>query len=120
MFVGLHVLLAERTMTPELAISEDEGKQFMASVQNVMRHYSVQTTQKTLDWIALMGTATGMYAPRIVAMNIRKRAARNGRPQPAPMNRTAPAKANGAAPMQSDHVAIVPDQFSQTGFSEVD
>lgn len=72
MFVGLHVLLAHNTNTPELMITDDEGKQFMASAQNVMRHYSVQSTQKTLDWIAFAGVTIAMYAPRVVAIRIRK------------------------------------------------
>lgn len=72
MFVGLHVLLAHNTNTPELMITDDEGKQFMSSAQNVMRHYSVQSTQKTLDWIAFAGVTIAMYAPRVVAIRIRK------------------------------------------------
>lgn len=73
MFVGMHVLLAHRTNTPELAITEDEGKSFMGAAQNVLRHYSVQSTQKTLDWIAFAGCAMAIYAPRVVAIQVRKR-----------------------------------------------
>lgn len=73
MFVGLHVVLAERTETPEIAISEDEGKAFMTAAQNVMRHYSVETTQKTLDTIAFVGTTISIYAPRMAAYSMRKR-----------------------------------------------
>lgn len=73
MFVGLHALLAERTETPELAMTEPEAKQFMVAAQNVMRHYSVETTQKTLDWIAFAGCAAGIYGPRFAAIQINKR-----------------------------------------------
>lgn len=72
MFIGVHALLAMNLQTPELAISDEEGKQFMGAAQNVMRHYSVQTTQKTLDWIALFGSAGAIYAPRVVAIRMRK------------------------------------------------
>lgn len=78
MFVGIHALLADRMEAPELAITEQEGKDFMAAVQNVMRHYSVETTQKTLDWVALMGTASGMYVPRIAAASMRRKSQRRG------------------------------------------
>lgn len=106
MFVGLHALLAERTDTPEIAITEDEGKQFMAAVQNVMRHYSVETTQKSLDWIALMGTASGMYVPRIAAAGVRRKMAKRGRPaRPAPQQ---PAEGNVAT--------IRPDMNGNVGF----
>jgi len=107
MFVGLHVLLAERTETPELVISEDEGKEFMAAVQNVMRHYSVETTQKTLDWIALFGTTSGMYVPRIAAIGMRRRAMKQGRT----MHRAAPQQ-----PPDNVTPIIQPDMMSGAGF----
>lgn len=73
MFVGLHALLADRTNVPQIAITEDEGKQFMTAAQNVMRHYSVETTQKTLDWIAFAGVGAGIYMPRLAAIGIERR-----------------------------------------------
>ena len=71
MLVGLHVMLADLTRSPEIAITDDEGAAFMKSAQNVMRHYSVTTTQKTLDWIAFAGCTVGIYGPRIVAIATR-------------------------------------------------
>ncbi len=76
LLVGVHALLAQVTETPEIAITEDEGKAFTKASQNVMRHYSVQTTQKTLDWIALFGVTASIYGPRIAAIGIRKRSER--------------------------------------------
>lgn len=73
MFVGLHVLLADRTKCPELAIGMDEGQAFMHAAQNVARHYSVETTQKAADWIAFAGVAGGMYLTRAVAISNRLR-----------------------------------------------
>lgn len=70
--MGLHILLAQNTGNPELAMSPEEGTQFLSAAQNVMRHYSVQSTQKTLDWIAFAGVSFGIYAPRLVAMRVRK------------------------------------------------
>lgn len=74
LFVGLHVLLAQAVDTPEIAITDDEGKQFLKAAQNVMRHYSVSTTQKTLDYMAFFGVAASIYAPRIAAVGFRRRA----------------------------------------------
>lgn len=68
MFVGLHALLAMKTGIPEIAISDDEGAQFFARVADVQRHYNIQTTQKTMDWIALVGCTAGIYIPRVVAI----------------------------------------------------
>ena len=73
MFVGLHVLLADRTNCPELAIGMDEGQAFMGAAQNVLRHYSVETTQKAADWVAFAGIAGGMYLTRGVAIANRLR-----------------------------------------------
>lgn len=113
MFVGIHAILAERTDTPELAITEDEGKQFMQAAQNVMRHYSVESTQKTLDWVALFGCAGAMYMPRIAAVGMRKRSsARKSGPRP----QAAPAQ-NGAG-MGAGVVSIVPDMTGTAGFQE--
>jgi hypothetical protein len=94
--VGIHALLAERTNTPELAMEMDEGKQFMTAAQNVMRHYSVETTQKTLDIIAFCGVTAQLYMPRIAAITIRKktegmqnvRRPNGGQPQQQPNNVT--------------------------------
>jgi len=73
MFVGMHALLSMQTGVPEIALTDQEGKAFMSAAQNVMRHYSVETTQKTLDIIAFMGVTAQIYAPRVAAYSIRKR-----------------------------------------------
>lgn len=109
MFVGLHVMLAERTETPELAITEDEGKAFMDAAQNVMRHYSVETTQKALDWTAFVGVAAGMYLPRVAAISMSRKARRQPRQRPA---QAAPVQAGGQV------VPIVPDMAGSAGFTE--
>jgi hypothetical protein len=76
MFVGVHAMLAMQTKTPELAIEPVEAASFMKAAQNVLRHYSVQTTQKTLDWIAFLGVAGGMYGTRAFAISARLAAER--------------------------------------------
>lgn len=72
MFVGAHVLLADRTGVEELAISMDEGTAFVCAAQKVMRHYAVETTQKTMDWLSFMGTTSMIYIPRFIAYKNRK------------------------------------------------
>lgn len=109
MFVGLHALLADRTETPEIAITEEEGKAFMDAAQNVMRHYSVETTQKALDWTAFVGVAAGMYMPRVAAVGMRKRAQRQPRQRPNPQ---APTSQGPTV------VPIVPDMMGNAGFQE--
>lgn len=73
LFVGIHVIAAGATNVPELAIDMDEGKQFMLSAQNVMRHYSVESSQKTIDWLAFGGTCCMIYGTRFGAYMLRRR-----------------------------------------------
>lgn len=76
MFVGIHALAAMQTNTPELAITNEEGSAFLKAAQDVARHYSVETTQKTLDWIAFAGVVVSMYGTRAFAIGARRRAER--------------------------------------------
>lgn len=78
MFVGAHLMLAARTNMPELALTMEEGDQFMKAAQNVLRHYDVQAQQKTLDWIAFAGTVGGIYGTRFAAAMFRRKAEAQG------------------------------------------
>lgn len=98
MFVGLHALLADRTNVPQIAITEDEGARFMGAAQNVLRHYSVETTQKTLDWIAFAGVGAGIYMPRLAAIGIERRNRASVNERPAPSSRPVPANGPETAP----------------------
>jgi hypothetical protein len=81
MFVGAHLMLSQATRTPEIAITDDEGKHFMDAAKNVMRHYSVESTQKTLDWIAFVGVGFEIYGTRAIAISVRHRTEK-GKPIP--------------------------------------
>lgn len=80
------MLLAARTGREEFAISEQEGKDFLTAAQRVMRHYNVETTQKTMDWIAFVGCGCMIYVPRVVSLAVSAhRAPVVAQPMPAPM-----------------------------------
>lgn len=110
MFVGIHATVAMLTKIPELAISEQEGKDFTKAAQNVMRHYSVQSTQKTLDWISFAGVAAGIYGTRAFAISMRKQqeAKSNGEPMGQVLRFRRPVRPAHAAPPQS-----APTEFEQ-------
>lgn len=91
MFVGFHAGIAMLTNTPELIIQDAEGAAFMKASQNVMKHYSVETTQKTLDWIAFCGVACSIYVPRAVAIW-----AKGKGPAPVQVRRAPPAPVHAA------------------------
>lgn len=79
MFVGIHATLAVLTETPELTMTEDEGEAFMKAAQKVAAHYSVQTTQKTIDWLAFMGVTANIYGTRAFAIQMRRQAQKEER-----------------------------------------
>ena len=82
MFIGLHAAIASLSGIEEMAITDQEGQAFMLAAQNVLRHYSVEATQKTLDWIAFAGCTISLYTPRLYMIG-RRRAERR-RPAEAP------------------------------------
>ena len=106
-------MLAMQLQTPELAISEDEGKEFTIRAQNVMRHYSVETTQKTLDWLAFGGTTVGIYGTRLAAITVRRRQERaeHGRQPGTVVNHPLRFRRTDQPAPQSDDVAAAAQAF---------
>jgi hypothetical protein len=77
----MHVQLARIADCPELAMSEGDARTLMASAQNVLRHYSIQATQRAVDWITFGSVAMFMYVPRAVAL-VQRRQRSNAPPPP--------------------------------------
>jgi hypothetical protein len=75
----MHVQLARIADCPELAMSEGDAKTLMGAAQNVLRHYSIQATQRAVDWLTFGSVAAFMYVPRAAALAKRIR-----RPEPQP------------------------------------
>jgi hypothetical protein len=68
----MHAGLAALSKCPELAIGEAESKQLAEAAGKVMRHYPIETTQKTLDWAGLGLLAGTIYGTRVVAIGMRR------------------------------------------------
>ena len=68
LLVGMTTMLAMRTGHEELAVTSDEAGEFLKAAQNVARHYSVETTQRTLDWIAFVGVSAQVFGTRAVLL----------------------------------------------------
>jgi hypothetical protein len=107
MFVGLHVVMAERTNVPELDMGMDEGERFFTAAQNVLRHYSVETTQKTIDWLAFVGVTATMYGGRFASYVTRKKEERVARVYPL-HRQPAPQAAQAPQPQQSGGSDYIP------------
>jgi hypothetical protein len=66
-------MLSMQTGIAEFAVSPEEMEEFTKAAGNVARHYNVETTQKTLDWIALVGVSAHVFGTRAVAIMVRTR-----------------------------------------------
>jgi hypothetical protein len=71
--VGLTESIAQWRNVPEIGLDPAEAKELMARTQDVLRHYSIETTQKGADFIALFGTVSMIVGTRIGAYNLRVR-----------------------------------------------
>jgi hypothetical protein len=69
---------------PPLAMSEDDARSLSTAVSNVMRHYSIEATQKAIDIGVLVSTLGALYLPRGVALVTRMRRGNTSRPANAP------------------------------------
>jgi hypothetical protein len=85
----MHVQMARLADCPELAMTEADAKTLFGAAQNVLRHYSIQSTQKTIDWLTFGSVAVFMYTPRFVALSKRRR---NKPPPRQPEYRSGPAQ----------------------------
>ena len=78
-WAALHVHVATLTQTPEIALTEQEAGTFLRAVENVLKHYPVNASQKALDWGALMFVAGSIYLPRAFAIARRRKEAEKER-----------------------------------------
>jgi hypothetical protein len=67
-----------------LTIQPQEAEAFLTAAQNVARHYSVETTQRTLDWIAFVGVTAQVFGTRALAVVVTKSKHKPRRPTAAP------------------------------------
>lgn len=85
LLIGTSALLAVRTETPEVAITPEEGTAFLNAATNVMRHYPIETTQKTIDWVAFIGVSAQVFGTRALAVMVKQSRGGERAPQrPAP------------------------------------
>ena len=73
MLIGISTMLAIRTGMEEFQVGEDEMSAWLGSAQKVARHYSIETTQRTLDWIAFVGISGQVFGTRAVAIAMKAR-----------------------------------------------
>jgi hypothetical protein len=95
-WAGCHIQLARLADCPELAMGEDEARDFLKAWQNYLRHLSIEASQKTVDLVTACGATIFCYAPRIVALSKKGQRPPQQRP-PAGPARIFEFRPNGAA-----------------------
>jgi hypothetical protein len=76
----VHVTAARFLDCPELAIEAREAEALLHATGNVLRHYNIETTQKTMDFIALGTCIATTYGFRAMAIQHRLKAEREPHP----------------------------------------
>jgi len=87
---SVHGLLAAVSKTPELALDEEESKRLANATAKVMELYNIEVSKKALAWSHFAMTAGSIYAPRVLAIQIRSKTEKQKR-QPQPQNFAMPA-----------------------------
>lgn len=62
-----HLIMATMMKAPNLALDQKEARALAEATVNVTRHYNVQATQKTIDWVNFATTAFMIYGTRAIA-----------------------------------------------------
>jgi hypothetical protein len=71
LFAGMTAALSANRDIPELEVSQEESEDLAAKAQAVLRHYSVESTQKGVDIITLLGCVGGIVSTRVAAYTLR-------------------------------------------------
>jgi hypothetical protein len=78
MLIGISTMLALQTGIEEIEVGPDEMNAWLGAAQKVARHYSVETTQRTLDWIAFVGISGQVFGTRALAVAVKTRRGGSG------------------------------------------
>jgi hypothetical protein len=98
----------------EFALDPDESAQFADAAKEVMRHYPIGLSEKTLAWINLAIVGGGIYGTRFMAYNLRKSAERKARIvnlSPAGSGAPGPAPGPASPPPANGHAADLTPAF---------
>lgn len=82
----------------------------MLSAENVMRHYSVQSSQKTIDWLAFGGTCCMIYGTRFGAYMLRRRSEQQEKTKPGAVLYTMPSWKGTEGQVRGGPVRETPQQ----------
>jgi hypothetical protein len=115
MLIGISVMLAMRTGIEEFSVSPDEIDAFTRAAGNVARHYNIETTQKTLDWIALVGVSAQVFGTRAFAIALKAGERRRERPRNGPatvhhLHAVQPGQTDGPLEIRPDMSAPIHDE----------
>lgn len=104
--LNVHTMLAGITKTDELALDPAEAHNLAEATAKVGRHYNMAMSAQAIDWTNLFMTIGAVYGPRVMAIRIRRMAARPAaQPRAAATPRPAP---ESAAPSNGTRTTFIP------------
>lgn len=83
----------------ELEISEEEAKKLSEASKDVLQHYKFGLSDRAMAWVNLSVVACGVYAPRFMAMGVRKGSERRARVVEMPSKKSAGENSPPAPPV---------------------
>lgn len=108
MLLVVHATLAQLSGIKELELDDDEARKLSEASKEVLKHYPLGVSEKTLAWVNLTVVAGGIYGIRFMAWNVRKSAEKRARTitlTPAPGSSGQAAGQAPSAPPPNGHAA---------------
>jgi hypothetical protein len=91
--LAAHSVLATLTTVRELELTEEEARKLADASKEVLRHYPLGLSDKTLAWVNLSLVGANVYGPRAMAWGIRRAGERRPKMQAPASGPSGPAAA---------------------------
>lgn len=84
LIIAIHSGIASVSKLPELELDEEEARKVAVACDELARFYDVAPSAEVKLWLNFAGTMGAVYAPRIIAISIRRKRERSAPPAPKP------------------------------------
>jgi hypothetical protein len=111
MLAGCMTMASLNFNAPEWQVGEVEAKEYLVHVQNVMRHYSADSTQKSIDVAMLIFASSMFLGTRSAATMVRLREEREGKRAPGKFGGVVRGPWPNVMPGDVSGQFVVPDEF---------
>lgn len=102
----MHTMLAGMTGAVELKLEKEEAESLASAIVDVGRFYNMEVPAKAAAWTNLIMVAGALYGPRVMVLNMKRKANKSAIPMP-PRGSVAP-KAEPAPKGDNGNVIEIP------------